>query len=419
MFSMVGEFRSRRQRRHCFAGTFYFLIVALSMGPMLAPAQTASDNVDALDLNALIGQLGTPSFREREQASRLLVERGLDALPTLRTHYDSEDQEVRERVRIAIQQIREIWKPNIIELFATSGELDPRFPIPGWLAFKELLGDTPEARRLMAGILQQEWNFLEEFELREQSPKVLVERCSALQRERSRVATNTEVSRETIAAILLAASELSDDAHRQQPTSAVLAVALNIYVSNNTGARGNLANDGLLRALVAEYLDAPVHAAHAIQKLQFAAEYNFAQAAPLARQVLEIPGCMPSQRHLALIALGRFGTQEDLPMLELYLDDDALAFRSRTSRNLTIQCQIRDAALFAAVQILKLPPEQYGIPAPPLEMNFVEFSRRIGFPSDSERKRAFDQWKLERSHLQLKPSEPASDASDNAPTPPN
>lgn len=365
-------------------------------------AQPTSTNASHLDLQKWIAQLGAPSFRERKKASRFLVEHGIDALPVLREYVNTDDPEIRERVRVAIRQIRDECKPGIIEQFATGSEIDSRVPIPGWTKLKEAVGDTPESRRLMAGILALEWDFLEKFEQEGCTAASLVEHCNAMSlRERGRLAGTGAFTLETISSILLAATQLSNEAHRQHGPSAQICNALGAYLSRNTQGSTRMVEEGPFRTLVGMFLAAPTHPNQFYQKMVIGAEYGFPETAILARQVLETPGTMPSQRHFAIVALGQFGDKSDIPSLESNLDDDALAFRNRTARNMTIQCQIRDAALFAVVNISDLSPADFGLPAPGKEFHLMEFSRKVGFPSDAERQKAFDRWEAEKSNINI------------------
>src|SRR5689334_4558729 len=58
------------------------------------------------DIQALVEQLGSPRFRDREQAMQKLIKIGKPAVPALRKALDSEDLEVQMRARNALKAIQ-------------------------------------------------------------------------------------------------------------------------------------------------------------------------------------------------------------------------------------------------------------------------------------------------------------------------
>ncbi len=364
------------------------LFTALALGTTLQ-AQLPTPNPP---IDRLLVALGSPSFREREKASRELVSLGLDILPDLARNRQHDDREVRERVVNAIQEIRDAWKPKLIEQFEQGAAVDPRIPFPGWKRLEEIAGDSPDSRQLMARMLTTDWDFLESTESNAQLGRLINNRCMELHRNRAQSGSVGSVGIETISAILLAACSLPPATHNDPRTTAMLCTTLNLYTSSNTQAKTILIEPSPFRLLVEHFLEAPCHPSQLTRKLQFATEYQYPASATLARQLLEVPGCVPNQRQFAILALGKYGAIEDLPVVLTMFDDETLVFRHRASKGGVVQCQIRDAALATALALSSQPSEPFGIPLPSSRESLVEISHLVGFRSDLDRKQAFERW---------------------------
>ncbi len=84
---------------------------SLAMLLLLGPGPTASPT-------ALVEQLGSPRFAEREEASEALARLGADALPALRAARDAKDPEVRARVATLVEKTEALLltQPTLVKL---------------------------------------------------------------------------------------------------------------------------------------------------------------------------------------------------------------------------------------------------------------------------------------------------------------
>src|SRR5262245_50092189 len=74
---------------------------------LLTSPGTAQEAGKTVPPGTLVPQLGSPDFRVREEASKMLIAHGAAALPVLRKALDHSDFEVRRRLEQIITQVEE------------------------------------------------------------------------------------------------------------------------------------------------------------------------------------------------------------------------------------------------------------------------------------------------------------------------
>jgi HEAT repeat protein len=103
---------------------------------------------------ALVEQLGSTSFREREAAHKALLALGLKAEYALRAGLKSEDPELRSRCAEVLAEIRKDALDDLVKRFDPRAAEQPDHPI--WARFKTITGDTRAGRDLFKRLLKNE-----------------------------------------------------------------------------------------------------------------------------------------------------------------------------------------------------------------------------------------------------------------------
>src|SRR5262245_36990260 len=79
------------------------VVISLSLGPICL---AVADDPPARDAAALVQQLGSKSFSEREAAEKKLRELGPAALPAIKAGMTSPDAEIAQRCKLLVPAIR-------------------------------------------------------------------------------------------------------------------------------------------------------------------------------------------------------------------------------------------------------------------------------------------------------------------------
>jgi outer membrane protein assembly factor BamB len=109
---------------------------------------------DLRHLKALIGQLGSDSYREREEASQELARQSPVVIPFLERGLESSDLEVRRRVRLCLQQIERGPGPALpLAAARLLAERQPKGAVPVLLGYLPFAEDGTVAEEVFAALL--------------------------------------------------------------------------------------------------------------------------------------------------------------------------------------------------------------------------------------------------------------------------
>lgn len=163
------------------------------------------------DADILVGQLGSPEFVTREDATLQLFKLGRAATSALRVGLKAEDPEIRRRCELLLplaeRSDQDIWLDHFV-----AGTPDAP-PPTGWNALKAIVGDGVEGRMLCVELYRSQKDVLE---LLEKEPGKLasqaLERCRRLQqRTATRGKQTDDIPPGEVAAALLAAASASNN----------------------------------------------------------------------------------------------------------------------------------------------------------------------------------------------------------------
>ncbi|MFN6052079.1 MAG: hypothetical protein ACK47R_14715, partial [Planctomycetia bacterium] len=96
-----------------------------------------ANELNEVQIKALIKTLGSESFVSREQAGEMLLRQGNKSIPALKEATQSNDLEVARRARILLNEIQTTEKSTLLKGFVEAGEKNGT--LPGWDRFQKLV----------------------------------------------------------------------------------------------------------------------------------------------------------------------------------------------------------------------------------------------------------------------------------------
>jgi hypothetical protein len=164
-------------------------------------------------------------------------------------------------------------------------------------------------------------------------------------------------------------------------------------------------NDNAMRRLVAAWLvHCPSNSDQSLQeRLELMFRYQLVEALPLALQMVKRePKYLmvdPPQLVLAVLAVGRFGAEKDVPALETLLEDKT-EFHHRPPANepqgTLHPVQIRDVALAVVLHLTRQEPLTYGFLHARRNPQTVFDVATLGMENDERRAAAAAQWRASK-----------------------
>jgi RNA polymerase sigma factor (sigma-70 family) len=380
--------------------------LAMSSAPGAPPgAPRTAAPAPAPESAALVKQLGSDEFTEREAAQKELRRRGGGAEAALRAGLKSDDPEIRARSAALLAEIR---KDALVEL---ARGFDPKAENPSdhpvWKRFRTIAGDTRASRDLFARLLAHsrlapatgEDNWLARLDAAEAGPKAAAEQYSEAIRAVARRYQRVQQ-----------ANDGGPAANRIEPCDTVDEVAYLLFLGSYPGteqvrpegpdsssiyqgenqllrARGTaLALQGKERApgqqpsdktaelapgsarafakLLAAWI-AP-RSSRAMEGYFLAVKYQVPEVLPSARAVAANKASAPAVRCAALYAVAQFGARADLPLFADVFDDTVELVGCRPIRLLEDRPQGRftsltgDQALALALLLCDQDPGTFG-----------------------------------------------------------
>ncbi len=136
---------SRNLSMFCFFCCF-FLALTITIS-LLFSSRSFADH-DAEEIERLVKQLGSDSFREREAAMESIRRFGKTALPALRKAQSSSDPEIRRRAKLLLDQI-EVTVQSLLKRHASIRYYKNQKPSPASVREVDLVGNAFSDNDLM------------------------------------------------------------------------------------------------------------------------------------------------------------------------------------------------------------------------------------------------------------------------------
>lgn len=330
----------------------------------------------------LVRQLGSPVFAERQAAEKALAGLGARAAAAVRAGMRSADREVARRCEAVWPRL---WQAEI----ARRGEDRlAGYAHPLWARFRKAAGDGPDSRALFAEMVADVRRYAR-LEAAESAPDQAGDAYAAELRQRvealslgyreaeAKARGRTGLiwpssgipTRGELAALLFlgtypataAVTFREADDHDRVSHHNVFALAL--HPSNR---EKDAPIPPPVRRLFAAWLANREGPGEVRIGMNLALYHSVAEVAPAARARAADAGLEPKARGFALLAVGRFGTAADLPLLEKALADTrvfhATNYTSGAGQRRPVEAQVRDAALAAALRLAGRQPADFGYP---------------------------------------------------------
>ncbi len=352
-------------------------------------ASTRSANLPAVAA-AEASRLGDASFAARELATQRLIEQGVAARPVLTPLVDHPDAEVRRRARQILAIVNEADFRLQLEAFAIDVNGDSHRDLPSWRRFREEVGGSREARDLFVQMQRAEPQLLAELEADPKTASALfAERCQAVQVDHNFQAEPDvpRVTTGTIAALLFVGAVDEINVDDQDAT----------YLDNIIGNRNY--EEGLLvssltkihRRLLGRWVAKNTNPTKAIEHFNLAFQLDLKEGADLARRLLAGDNCPADGRIFALLALGRFGGLDDLPLVERSFSDERVGLRQRAGAR-EVQVQVREAVLAIAIYLSGEDVKSYGFSHLKTSDKTIFIPMTVWLADDTARQAAIKRW---------------------------
>jgi RNA polymerase sigma factor (sigma-70 family) len=334
------------------------------------------------DVDKLVRQLGSANFASREASEKALRNLGAHAAGAVRAGMGDADAEVAKRCQALWPKLweTEIARPDAQRLAGYTHAL--------WTRFRKAVGDDPGSRALYAEMVLDAGRFAM-LEAAEADPAKagdvyaaeLQKRVKALKRgyEEAEAAAGNKLgdlwptggilSRGEFAALLFlgtfpataAITFHEADDHDRFSHHNVFGLAL--HPSHRTRSE---AIPPALRRLFAAWLETRTDPTPIYFGTNLALYHVLSEAAPAARKNAANARLDPRARGFSVLAVGRFGSVADLPLLEKALSDTRVfystSYTSEAGQKRPVEALVGDAAIASALHLFGQHPADFGFP---------------------------------------------------------
>lgn len=372
------------------------------------------DAKTAGEIRSLIKSLGDESYAAREAATEKLLTYGLPALKIVEEATKDPDREIRyrcDRVRVLL---REIDLQRRLEAFAADVKGEKDHGLPAWNQFAKLHGSTAEARQLFVEIFKAEPDLLKkiQFEPNTQVADFVSMRVFQIMQQQQ---MQQQVSIGSLAGLLFVGAN-KDITLIDQTQQYIFNFCY--QQSLRDAMAGPPEKQAVVRSLLGKFMSrAEGHVAY--QALYIGMQFDMKESLEVARKMVESRGAgNQHMMQIALPAMAKLGTIDDLPAMEELLEDKTVLFNFQNN-NQRIECQIRDYALVSILHLLAKNKEQLkGTPLESGDLKAFGFDRlepntvqlynpqSIGFISDEKRQEAFKKWDDAKAQIKEKLPKP-------------
>jgi hypothetical protein len=371
-----------------------------SAPPAAATASPAShEQLDAAE--RWIALLGASKFDQREEASQALVKLGNAARAPLAAALKHPDAEIRSRARWALAGVRHRDLEARLASLAAADWQQTQHQLPGWQAFCDEFGSAAAVRETYLDMVQAEIDLFVELE---NQPSELLpamsQRLQVLESLTSRAMPGVQpwtAPAGSVLALLFVGSQ------PEVEISAILDSQVLVLVTQAPFRQTLTA--GPLSGLARKMLDRWLRESATVQMSQnwgwLAFQYKLEEGGlQMARRALHGPGNgngaqngpgMGGNLAYPILALGRFGSKADLPLLEPLLADQTVCFTFQINKQ-QLQVQLRDLALGVALHLSGQDPKDYGFDRVQRDERTLFSLTSLSFEDSTKRNAAFARW---------------------------
>ena len=372
------------------------------------PATLIVCDADFARSEALVEQLGSVLYTERADATQQLRTMGRLALPSLELARQSENPEVRQRVKLILPAIRRADFQARLSTFIAdkTGKYDHQ--LPGWDKFQTITGKNKAGRQLFIELMQSPPNraLVQAVAM---NPKELGQRIRRRQSELYQLiyprtmpgVTRPQPYHPTLAdaiGMTFAETMLGDDSNRSmRGVSAMKAHDL----MRRTDVRKLIEEEPYAEPthkLILAWCDSRTTSSLLYQAMLLTDRFKWPEAPKYAVKVLESSGTSVTYTVKAASILGEYGTRTDAKHLQPFLNDETIVRRGSNSYK---EIQVRDIALTMMVLMTKQKLDEFDIKTH--NTSNAQFSyANFYFDSPEDRIKAFAKWNTLEPGLAIK-----------------
>lgn len=369
----------------------YLLLIGVST---LAPAaEEAADAEPTTAQRKLVQQLGDSSYAVREEAAKKLISQGLAAKGVLAEALDDADLEIRIRVHHILARIQQSELDARLAAFIADIHGEDDHGLPGWEPYRELVGGGREARRLFVEMIRTEASLLTAYEKgSDELPQLFAVRLASLQPNVIGGSNqNNEISPETMATLLLiGADKISGQNSASTSQLYSLLNHATAHLSITTGKHSPV----LIELLEAWVTCGNLTVSH--YGMMLALKYDLRKAGlQQAESIISQRPTSSSMLQYAIIAVGKYGDEEHIPLLRSLLDNKTVCHtwsNQALKKNGSIKIQVRDVALAIILHMTGRDPAKYGFKLLRENPETLYYVYTFGFIEDEEREAAHAKW---------------------------
>ncbi len=390
-----------------------FFVAGLCVIATTCSLAFGADNAPATDTNLsspqadrvaqLIEQLAHRRFAEREAAARALIALGLPTIGPLKQAQNHPEFEIRFRARKILAEVRQRDFHRRLQAFASNQESDEEYDLPGWKAFRDLVGDSRDSRDLFTKMQTDEPRLMQAFE---DGPRILEEvlglRCLQLIQPLG-LGEATPISLGSAAAVLFVSCR-SEGNHADITAHNVYRICIAPAIHQ---AMAGSAYEPALREMLSLWITRDGGVTTDYQRLMLALQFDLRAGLAPAVQLLEQPGHAPPLRQQAMIAVAKFGDMSHAPLLERYLTDETQSGARQLPNQMSVQTEMRDVALAALIVLSRQNFAEYGMEHVTTHESIGFVPSSCGFENPAARQAAIEKWRTFRLHQEKNAGKPA------------
>ena len=362
---------------------------------MLVTVSTHAQDNSALnpEYQALINQLGNPSYQVRERAHAKLVKVGMSARSELAAALRSPDLEIRSRARrIFVDLMYEDFEQKL-QRFIDDVEGKQEHDLPGWNLYQKRIGATSEDRKFFASMVRAESKVLRAIETKKNLAELLQERVKQLQPYGNYTPSGPRIPQiQSIATVMLGASELTP-AERETLVSPVYNLLNYSQIKSQIIDKPD--ND-VGKRMTREWAEIACQSRSKTLGLMLILNYGFEESGiKVAREMLSNKESFSTSEQYAAICAARFGGVDEVELLIPLLNQQTLVHSWSTPQagGKLIKTQLRDTVLIMLLHLTKQSPEDYGFKFSRPSPIYVYEVYSCGFTEDENREKAHAKWK--------------------------
>jgi hypothetical protein len=395
-------------------------LLLLVWGLAAAPASAASPDPKDLAIpphelsraQALVRQLSSETYRDRERAQRELAVMGRLARPVLAEAAQTDpDPEVRFRCTRLLPKATADDLRARTDVFLADVEGKFEHDLPGWKRFREIVGADPPARDLFVAVLKSGVNG----ELLAAIDGPVDEAGRAVSDRRNQMYAQItqrqfrpfdpsvappSLTLTDVATLLFAEVAVpSKDIPRLGQLGFYVTGAMFVQQPASLAAvtTDTTPHATAYRRILSRWMDTRtdptdlshytlVNVAHTLRTMK--------ETTPLLRRVVQTDGVQAHQKAQAMMHLVQRSGKDELPVLRSQLTNDGLVSQQRVGLEVNITCQVRDVALALAVHVSGQNLRDYGFEFVN-GFNPAQVTSNVwgyGFTKDEKRDAAFKKW---------------------------